>query len=220
MDINKAIKKEIPIGEEFDCKVLYNDSRGAIHKEEYERLLSYCLQAGIIGVEKYLVEEKIPLELFAGIADERGKERHYFKEKLKAYHQEKDYRVAPFIYLLEKIEPSYKLNTARKEYADPMLDFPANIEVGHKFKGSNGFSRFFCSDSKVAINSANDDIETLINTLEIDDLTVYILDTEEPGYWEQDLVLYKLIKSREFNQVKAEVDKHISEKIAQAYLKF
>ena len=220
MDINKAIKKEIPIGEEFDCKVLYNDSRGAIHKEEYEHLLSYCLQAGIIGVEKYLVEEKIPLELFADIADERGKERHHFKEKLKAYHQEKDYRVAPFIYLLEKIEPSYKLNIVRKEYADPMLDFPSNIEVGHKFKGTNGFSRFYCSDSKVAINSTNDDIETLIDTLEIDDLTVYILDTEEPDYWKQDLVLYKLIKGDKFKQVKDKADKEISERIAREYLKF
>ena len=101
-----------------------------------------------------------------------------------------------------------------------MLDFPANIEVGHKFKGTNGFSRFFCPDSKVAINSTNDDIETLIDTLEIDDLTVYILDTEGPGYWEEDLVLYKLIKSDKFKQVKNKVDKKIREEIAREYLKF
>lgn len=44
MDINKIIKRELPIGEGFDYKVLYNDSRGAGRKEDYKRLLSYCLK--------------------------------------------------------------------------------------------------------------------------------------------------------------------------------
>lgn len=87
---------------------------------------------------------------------------------------------------------------ARKEFGDLILNFPQNIQVGHKFEGTNAFSRLFCVDSKVAINSTNDDIETLINTLAIDDVTVYILVTEMPGYFEQDIVLYRLIKRKKF----------------------
>ena len=171
MDINKIIKRELPLGEDFNYRVLYNDSRGAVHKEDYERLLYHCLKTGIIEVEKYLVEEKISVEVFSDIADEKGKERHLFKEKLKGYYQERDHKIVPFIYLLRKIGPSYELNMERTEYADPILNFPVNIKVGHKFEETNAFSRLFCVDTKIAINSTNDDIETLISTLAIDELT-------------------------------------------------
>lgn len=220
MDINKIIKRELPIGEDFNYKVLYNDGRGAVHKEDYERLLSYCLKIGIIEVEKYLVEEKVSSEILSDIADQRGKEIYQFKAKLKAYHQEKDYSVSPFIYLLGKIEPAYQLNMERTEYTDPVLNFPVNIKVGHRFERTNAFSRLFFTDCNVAMNSTNDDIETLISTLEIDDVTVYILDTEIPSYDEQDIILYKLTKSNEFKAVKAKVDREISERTSMEYLKF
>lgn len=220
MDINKIIKRVLPLGEGFNYRVLYNDSRGAVHKEDYERLLYHCLKTGIIEVEKYLVEEKISVEVFSDIADERGKERHLFKEKLKGYYQERDPKIVPFIYLLGKIEPSYELNMARKEHADPILNFPENIKIGHKFEGTNAFSRLFCTDSKIAINSTNDDVETLISTLAIDGLTVYALDIEVPGYSEQDIMLYKLIKSDGFKDLKDQVDKESAERVAREYLKF
>ncbi|WP_425446659.1 hypothetical protein [Dethiothermospora halolimnae] len=214
MDIEEVVLRELPLGEGFNYKTLYNDDRGAVHKEEYKGLLYSCLKEKVIEVKKYLVEEKVASMVFYDIADRSGKEEHQLKEKLKEYHQESYYNVAPFIYLLEKIEPNYKLSSKREEYKDPMLEYPDNIIIGHKFEGTNAFTRLFLKDSKIAINSFNDNIENLMDTLELDGISVYVLDVEKFGHREQDIVLYKLTKRKEFNKLKYEAQHKFLEEIS------
>jgi hypothetical protein len=213
MSIEKILNKELQLEKDFDYHKLYNDNRGAIHKDDYKGLLSYCLEVGIIDVEKYIIEENVNSEVFYDIADRKGEGQYQLKEVLKEYHQESYYLVSPFIYLLEKIEPKYKLNENRTEYEEPVLVFPNNILVGHRFKGTNAFTRLYFQDSKIAINSSNDSVENLIDTLVIDDITVYVLDIEKTLHIEQDIVIYKLSKKDMFNNLKEKAQHRFLEEL-------
>jgi hypothetical protein len=44
MSIEKIIKSELQIEENFDYHKLYNDSRGAVHKDDCKLLLNYCIE--------------------------------------------------------------------------------------------------------------------------------------------------------------------------------
>lgn len=213
MGIEKILKNELKIEDNFDYHKLYNDSRGAVHKDDYKSLIRWCIKEKIIDVKKYLVEEKIHPDKFYDIADKKGEGYYRLKEALKDYHQESYYDVAPFIYLLELIEPNYRINNNRKEYEEPVLEFPNNIMVGHRFKGTNAFSRLHCEDSKVSINSYNDSIENLVDTLVIDDITVYILVVEDILHSEQNIVIYKLTKNELFNELKDKAEHRFLEEL-------
>ncbi len=213
MSIEKIIKSELQIEENFDYHKLYNDSRGAVHKDDCKLLLNYCIEEKVIDVKKYLIEENIDSDVFYDIADRNGKEYYSLKEALKDYHQESYYKVAPFIYLLGLIEPNYRINTNRKEPEEAVLEFPNNISVGYRFKGTNAFSRLYFEDNKTVINSSNDSVENLIDTLAIDGITVYILDVEEPLRSKEKIVLYKLTKNEMFNKLKVKAKERFLEEI-------
>lgn len=213
MGIEKILKNEVKIEDNFDYHKLYNDSRGAVHKDDYKSLIRWCIKEKIIDVKKYLVEEKIHPDKFYDIADKKEEGYYRLKEALKDYHQESYYDVAPFIYLLELIEPNYRINNNRKEYEEPVLEFPNNILAGHRFKGTNAFSRLFFEDSKVSINSYNDSIENLVDTLVIDDITVYILVVEAILHSEQNIVIYKLTKNQLFNELKDKAEHRFLEEL-------
>ena len=176
-------------------------------------LLNYCIEEKVIDVKKYLIEENIDSDVFYDIADRKGKGYYSLKEALKDYHQESYYKVAPFIYLLDLVEPNYRINTNRKEPEEAVLEFPTNISVGYRFKGTNAFSRLYFEDNKTVINSSNDSIENLIDTLAIDGITVYILDVEEPLRSKEKIVLYKLTKNEMFNELKVKVKERFLEEI-------
>lgn len=213
MSIEKIIKTELQIEENFDYHKLYNDSRGAVHKEDCKLLLNYCIEEKVIEVKKYLIEENIDSDVFYDIADRKGKEYYSLKEALKDYHQESYYKVAPFIYLLGLIESNYRINSNRKEPEEAVLEFPQNISVGYRFKGTNAFSRLHFKDNKTVINSSNDSVQNLIDTLEIDGITVYILDVEEPLRSKEKIVLYKLTKNEMFNKLKVKAKERFIEEI-------
>lgn len=213
MGIESILKKELKLEDNFDYHVLYNDDRGSIHKDEYKSLIYWCIKEKVIEVKKYLIQEKVSQDIFYDIVDKKGREQYQLKEVLKEYHQENYYNIAPFIYLLEIVEPNYKINSKRKEYEDPVLEFPDNISVGHRFKGTNAFSRLYFKDDKIAINSFNDEIENLVDTLEIDDINVYVLVVENIVRSEQNIVLYKLTKNDMFNKLKDEAEHKFLEEI-------
>lgn len=220
MSIERIIKSELQIEEDsFDCHKLYNNSRGAIHKDDYKSLLEWCIKEKVIDIKKYPIKENINQDVFYDIADRKGKDYNQLKEGLKNYHQESYYNIAPFIYLLEMIEPNYRINNDRKEYEEPILEFPNNLLVGHRFKGTNAFSRLYFEDSKIAINSFNDSVENLVDTLEIDGITVYVLHVEEILHSEHNVVLYKLTKNKIFNELKYKAENRFLEEIKKFYLK-
>jgi hypothetical protein len=53
----------------------------------------------------------------------------------------------------------------------------------------------------------------LIDTLEIDGITVYILDVEEPLRTKEKIVLYKLTKNEMFNKLKVKAKERFLEEI-------
>ncbi|MDS0527720.1 hypothetical protein NNC19_18685 [Clostridium sp. SHJSY1] len=219
MSIERIVKDELNLENDFDYQKLYNDNRGAIHKDDYKALLKYCIEEKIIDVKKYLIEENIKADVLHDIVDRSGEGQHRLKEALKEYHQESYYLIAPFIYLLEMIEPKYKLNEDRNKYKDSVLEFPKNILVGHKFEKSNAFIKLYFKDRKIAINSSNDNIDNLIDTLEIDELTVYVLDIEKILNREQNIVIYKLTKKGNFNELKEKAEHRFLEELSKYKLR-
>lgn len=213
MSIEKIIKSELQIEENFDYHKLYNDSRGAVHKDDCKLLLNYCIEEKVIDVKKYLIEENIDSDVFYDIADRNSKGNYSLKEALKDYHQESHYKIAPFIYLLDLVKPNYRINNNRKDSEEAVLEFPNNIAVGYRFKGTNAFSRLYFQDSKIVINSSNDSVENLIDTLAIDGITVYILDVEEPLRSKEKIVLYKLTKNEMFNELKVKAKERFLKEI-------
>lgn len=202
MDVEKVLKKELCLQEDFNYKTLYNDSRGGVHKDNYKALLNYSISEGIITVKKYLVMENVNQDIFDDIVDKNSEGFYQLKEILKDYHQESYYKIAAFIYLLGLFEPDYRINQNRKKYDEPILEFPNNIHIGYRFDGTNAFTRLYLKDTKVAINSTNDGIDNLMDTLEIDGIGVYILDVEDKSHQNQNIVLYKLTKNEKFNGYK------------------
>ncbi len=74
--------------------------------------------------------------------------------------------------------------------------------MGYRFDGTNAFTRLYLQDAKMAINSTNDGIDNLMDTLVIDGIELYILDLEEKVHRNQNIVLYKLTKNEKFNEYK------------------
>lgn len=213
MDLEKIIKQDLCLNSDFNYKTLYNDERGGVHKDNYKALLRHCISEGIITVKKYLVMENVKQDVFYDIVDKNSEGFYQLKEILKDYHQESYHRIAPFIYLLELIEPNYRINQNRKDGNEPILNFPNNIQVGHRFDGTNAFTRIYLDDSQIAINSTNDNIDNLMDTLEINDINVYILDVEGKSHMNQSIVLYKLDKNEKFNEYKDKAEHKFIEEL-------
>lgn len=213
MEIEKLLGEEIKVEEGFNYRKLFNDSRGAVHKDEYIRLLRDCLSNGIIKLKKHMISKDISIMTLYDLADLSGVGYYQLKEQMKDYHQENYYHIAPFMYLLQLIEPQYKINEQRKKYEEPLLLFPTNIEVGYRFHNTNAFSRLFFTDSRIAINSYNDSIENVMDTLEIDGISVYILCIEEKEAEKESIVMYKLIKGETFNDLKEKAEHRFMDEI-------
>ena len=193
MDFNNVFIKEVPLQEGFSYKALYNNSRGAIHKDDKESLIDWCIEDGIIEVKKYLIAENIDRDTVWDITDSKDKSIIILKDGLKEYTQENDFDLFPFVYLLGRINPDYKVNLNRLDSEQSVLEYPNNIEVGYKFSGTNAFSRLYLVDEKIAINSSNDSVENLVDTLSINNINVYIVDVEGEPNKNKDIVVYKII---------------------------
>lgn len=199
-------------GTQISYSDLYNGySRGGVFKTHYEPLLEYCMEQGILKVKKYIIEKGIDIEEFYEIEDRKGRQHHRLIERLKDYHQESDVLVTPFIYLLEKLEPMFKVNDDLKE---EILGHPSNLQVGYRFEGTNAKSRLYVTDSRIAINSTNDNIDNLIDTLCIDNISLFILEVGTGWHLKQDLHIYKIEKdTKTFDKLKTQLGDKIVAKI-------
>ena len=220
MHIKDMELKQIPLQESFSYKNLFNDSRGAVHKDDNKSLISWCIEDGVIKVEKYLIVENIARDTVWGITDSKDKSINMLKEYLKDYPQESDYDLFPFVYLLGRICPNYKVNLNRADSEQPVFDYPTNIEVGYRFNGTNAFIRIYLVDEKVAINSSNDSVENLVDTLLIkDNNTVYIVDVEGVLTKNKAIVAYKIMCDTDtFVSREEQFREHFRKKISE-YLK-
>ncbi|MBP1906304.1 hypothetical protein J2Z32_002953 [Paenibacillus turicensis] len=194
MDIEKLFIKGIKIDDRFSYKSLYNDDRGAVHKDSYKFLLSEAISKGIITVEKYLIAEDVREELFHINESSKGLQ-YTLVQCLKAYHNESDYIIAPLIYLLKRLDPDFTVVTNEKlEIRSDVID----AEISPRIDGKNATPRLFFPKENIAIAVTNDDIENLGDILAVKDAKVYILGTDDRS---NIIYAYKVNRASEFFEV-------------------
>lgn len=175
MNIEDLFIEKISTNENFDYKILYNDSRGAVHKDEYKSLIRQAIEKRVIIIDTFIVAENVQEELYT-ISEIKGFEYNLIN-CLKTYHNEADSRVAPLIYLLKKLDPSFTLNDTEGKLQ--IISDLFEAELCPRIDGKNAEPRIFFPKEKVAITSTNDDIENLGDILAVKNVKVYALGTDD-----------------------------------------
>ncbi|MEH7354011.1 hypothetical protein V7150_10575 [Neobacillus drentensis] len=175
MNIEKLFIKKVTVDDDFNYKALYNDSRGAVFKDEYKALIREAISKKIITVEKFIIAENIQDELYK-ISDTKGFE-YTLIECLKNYHNESDYLIAPLIFLLKKLDPDFTLsdNEGKLKISSNLIE----VELCPRIDGKNAEPRIFFPKEKISISSTNDDVENLGDILAVKGVKVYILGTDD-----------------------------------------
>jgi len=84
VNIEDLFIKKIAVDDNFNYKVLYNDSRGAVFKDGYKDLLREAILKKVITVEKFIIAENVQEELHQ-ISMTKGFQYHLI-DNLKNYH--------------------------------------------------------------------------------------------------------------------------------------
>jgi hypothetical protein len=155
--------------------VLYNDSRGAVFKDAYKALIREAIAKKVITVEKFIIAENIQEELYQ-ISETRGFE-YTLIECLKNYQNESDNLIAPLIYILKKLDPDFKLSD--KEGQLKIVSNLVEVELCPRIDGKNAEPRIYFPKEKIAITSANDNVENLVDILAVKAVQVYIIGTDD-----------------------------------------
>lgn len=195
MNIEDLYLKSTDLEENFSYKFLYNDSRGAIFKDEHKTLIREAMSKGIITVEKFVLAKDVQDELYLIL--ERTKGLHYtLIECLKDYHNESDFEIALLIYLLRKLDPQFLLDNM-----EGMLRVKSSIvdvEIRPRIDGKNATPRIFLPKEKIAFASTNDNIENLSDILAVRDVKVYIIGKDNRS---KDIYLYKINREDRYFEV-------------------
>ncbi|EML6323900.1 hypothetical protein QCQ60_004184 [Bacillus cereus] len=174
MDIEELFLKQVEIGGDFNYKVLYNDSRGAVYKDEYKSLIREAIEKNFIEIEKFIIAEDVQDELYQ-ICETKGIQ-YTLIECLKNYHSESDFIIAPIIYLLKKLDPKFTLEI--NEEGLKIISKSVDVEIRPRIDGKNAEPRIYFPNEKVAITSTNDNVENLGDILAIKGAKVYIIGTD------------------------------------------
>ncbi|MGG3802523.1 hypothetical protein [Metabacillus fastidiosus] len=203
MNIENLFVKQVAIEEDFDYKVLYNDDRGAGFKDENKALIREAISKGVITVEKFILAENIQEELYQ-ISETRGSD-YTLVECLKNYHNESDYRIAPFIYLLKKLDPDYTIsnNEGKLKVVSNLWE----VDICPRIDGANAEPRIFFPKEQIAISSTNDNVENLVDVLAVKGVRVYIIGTED---FSNIIYVYKVSRNKKFFDVAENYKENVS----------
>ncbi len=166
--------KQAAVGEDFNYKVLYNDSRGAVYKDEYKSLIREAIEKNFIAIEKFIIAENVQEELYQ-IIETKGVQ-YTLIECLKNYHSESDSIITPLIYLLKKLDPKFTLEI--NEEGLKIVSKLVDVEIRPRIDGKNAEPRIYFPNEKVAITSTNDNVENLGDILAIRGVKIYIIGTD------------------------------------------
>ncbi|WP_144469670.1 hypothetical protein [Bacillus thuringiensis] len=174
MDIEELFLKQAAVGEDFNYKVLYNDSRGAVYKDEYKSLIREAIEKNFIAIEKFIIAENVQEELYQ-IIETKGVQ-YTLIECLKNYHSESDSIITPLIYLLKKLDQKFTLEI--NEEGLKIVSKLVDVEIRPRIDGKNAEPRIYFPNEKVAITSTNDNVENLGDILAIRGVKIYIIGTD------------------------------------------
>jgi hypothetical protein len=194
MNIEGIFIKKVTLDDDFNYKMLYNDSRGAVFKDEYKALLREAISKKVITVEKFVIAENIQDELY-NLSETKGP-KYTLIECLKNYHQESDYLIAPFIYILKKLDGDFKLSDKEGEFIINSNLF--EVDIRPRIDRKNAEPRIFFPKEKIAISSTNDNVENLVDILAVRDVQIYIIGTENRS---NIIYAYKVSRSDRFFDV-------------------
>lgn len=195
LNIENLFLKKIPEDDDFNYMVLYNDSRGAVYKEEYKSLIKEAISKKIITVEKFIIAENVQDELYQIIEEAKGIQYNLI-EWLKDYHQESDSKIAPLLYLLRKLDPNYLIKNIEDKLT--IVSNIVEVEICPRIDGKNAKPRIFLTKEKIAIASTNDNIENLGDILSVKDVEIYIVGTDNRS---NIICAYKLNRNDRFFEV-------------------
>lgn len=206
LNIENFFVENITLGENFDYKALYNDSRGACYKEEYKSLIRGAIRNKAITVEKFLIAENVQEQLYK-IGETKGHEYTLIKN-LKDYHNEPDYIVAPLVYLLKELDPQFKINTndGKPEIESNIFD----LEIRPRIDGQNATPRMFFSEENVVITLMNDNVENLGDILAVKDVKVYVLGTDN---FSNTIYAYKIKREDRFFEMTKGFKDHVTDEL-------
>ncbi|OIJ14266.1 hypothetical protein BKP37_08805 [Anaerobacillus alkalilacustris] len=175
MNIEDVFIKKVELDDDFSYKDLYNDDRGASFKEQNKTLISKAILKKLITVEKFVLAENVQDEL-SEITEVKGIERSFI-QRLKNYHSEPDYIIAPLIYLLKRLDPdftlSYKGNTFK------IISNLLEVDLCPRIDGKNAEPRIYFHEEKIAITSSNDNVENLADIIAVKGVKVFIISTDD-----------------------------------------
>jgi len=173
---------------------LFNNERGAVGKEKLIALFDYSLANNLIRVERAEIVTSLPSSEIRDLTSRKGKELHMMLQQLRTYHQESDSRLAHLVYFVE--------NEIEKQHEYP------KFKLGHRFEKSNAESRIYFESEHIGINSDNDDIETLIETLDVMNGFLFILGRDQSKVITSDINIYKLEITAGYREVREKLRKH------------
>lgn len=191
---NIVIKKNMMDNETFDYQNLYSDSRGGVYKSHYKALIKEAISASVITVEQYVIAEDIQDEL-NNVTEVKGLKRNLLY-RLKNHHSEADFKMAPFIYILEKLDPNYTIENQRESLV--ISSEVLKVKMRPRIDQKNAEPRLFFPEAKVALTSENDNIDNLGDILAVKDIDVYVIGLDD--YW-NDIYAYKIIRDERYFKV-------------------
>ena len=106
--MNNLFFKELQIDSTIDYKLLFSNTKSSALDRNLNALLKYGVGKGEIKVKKYLLAENIANELFE-LGEWKVKSHKKIKDLLKDWHRESDASLTPILFILEKLEPHFKV---------------------------------------------------------------------------------------------------------------
>lgn len=137
------------------------------------------------------------------ICEAKGLDRNLLN-RLKNYHNESEYLIAPLIYILRKIYPGFRLSN--HEGILNVISDSVKIELCPRINGRNAEPRIFLPNEKKAITSANDNVENLVDILSVRDVTVYVIVTDDLS---NIIYAYKVNRDHKFFAIAESYKEHL-----------
>lgn len=211
MNIKEMFSKETELEPEFNYEKLFSGTKASAYDRRLRVLLKKSIDNKYIQIKKYLVAEDAGEELFE-IEDWKVMSHKKIKSMLKDWDRESDYTLSPIIYILEKLEPNFSLKLDKEE-STYKLKSDKNILIGNRFSIVDAFARIYLPDQKMIINLSTDSLVNLVNSLSLENLSVYIIDLELFDGEYKRMVAYELIADSRYRECKKKSEDSLMEGI-------
>lgn len=104
--------------------------------------------------------------------------------------------MAPFIYILEKLDPNYTIENQKGNLV--ISSEVIKVEIRPRIDQKNAEPRLYLPEAKVALTSENDNVDNLGDILSVLNTDVYVICMDD--YWNE-IYAYKVIRDGRYFKV-------------------